>query len=220
MRKLTLTLLALAAGVFAFKADAMPLAGVGQAADGLSAVERTQYFYGGRNYCWYPNGWHGPGFYWCGYAARVGYGWGGPVGWRGWSAGGPVVVGPRVYGPRVYGPRVYGPRVYGPRGGVGRVGPGRAGGAVMSDIRMKHDIVLLGRLDNGLGFYRFQYNGSDKAYVGVMAQEVQVVVPDAVIRGHDGYLRVFYDRLGLQFQTYDQWLATGARIPSAAPQPH
>ena len=71
-----------------------------------------------------------------------------------------------------------------------------------------------------LGYYRFSYNGSDKAYVGVMAQEVQVVAPDAVIRGHDGYLRVFYDKLGLQFQTYDQWLATGARIPSAAPQPH
>ncbi len=79
---------------------------------------------------------------------------------------------------------------------------------------------MLGHLDNGLGFYRFSYNGSDKAYVGVMAQEVQEVAPDAVIRGHDGYLRVFYDKLGLQFQTYDQWLATGARIPSAAPQPH
>ena len=79
---------------------------------------------------------------------------------------------------------------------------------------------LLGHLDNGIGFYRFSYNGSDKAYVGVMAQEVQVVAPDAVMRGHDGYLRVFYDKLGLQFQTYDQWLATGARIPSVAPQPH
>jgi hypothetical protein len=79
---------------------------------------------------------------------------------------------------------------------------------------------LLGHLDNGLGFYRFSYNGSDKAYVGVMAQEVQVVAPDAVIRGQDGYLRVYYDRLGLQFQTYDQWLAMGARIPSAASRSH
>jgi hypothetical protein len=34
---------------------------------------------------------------------------------------------------------------------------------------LKHDISLLGHLDNGLGFYRFSYNGSDKAYVGVMA---------------------------------------------------
>ena len=38
--------------------------------------------------------------------------------------------------------------------------------------------------------------------------------------GRDGYLRVLYDKLGLKFQTYDQWLASGARIPSAAPQQH
>ena len=81
-------------------------------------------------------------------------------------------------------------------------------------------VILLGHLDNGLGFYRFSYYGSDKAYVGVMAQEVQIVVPDAVTRGHDGYLRVFYDKLGLPFQTYDQWIATGGRIPSAASGTH
>jgi len=57
-------------------------------------------------------------------------------------------------------------------------------------MMLKHDIALLGHLDNGLGFYRFSYNGSDKAYVGVMAQEVQTVVPEAVVRGGDGYLRV------------------------------
>ena len=73
--------------------------------------------------------------------------------------------------------------------------------------------LLLGRLDNGLGFYRFSYNGSDKAYVGVMAQEVQVVQPDAVSRDDDGILRVYYDRLGVHFQTYDQWLGSGARVP-------
>ena len=51
-------------------------------------------------------------------------------------------------------------------------GPMGGMGMAPSDIRLKHDIVLLGHLDNGLGFYRFSYNGSDKAYVGVMAQEV------------------------------------------------
>ena len=101
-------------------------------------------------------------------------------------------------------------------GGGGGGGRGGGGGGRRSDIALKHDITLLGHLDNGLGFYRFSYNGSDKAYVGVMAQEVQVVAPDAVIRGHDGYLRVFYDKLGLQFQTYNQWIASGARIPSGA----
>ena len=80
--------------------------------------------------------------------------------------------------------------------------------------------MLLGHLDNGLGFYRFSYYGSDKAYVGVMAQEVQAVAPDAVIRGQDGYLRVNYDKIGVQFQSYNHWLATGARIPSAAAASH
>src|SRR4029077_14204770 len=54
-------------------------------------------------------------------------------------------------------------------GGGGRGGGG--GGGRRSDINLKHDIVLLGVLDNGLGFYRYAYNGGDKAYVGVMAQE-------------------------------------------------
>ena len=102
-------------------------------------------------------------------------------------------------------------------GGGGRGGGGGGGGGGRrSDINSKHDIALIGWLDNGLGFYRYSYNGSDRSYVGVMAQEVQRVMPDAVVRGQDGYLRVLYDRLGLKFETYDHWVASGARIPSAA----
>jgi hypothetical protein len=97
------------------------------------------------------------------------------------------------------------------RGGGGR---GGGGGGRRSDIRLKHDIVLLSRLDNGIGFYRFSYNGSHKAYVGVMAQEVQAVMPQAVARDRDDYLEVFYDKLGLTFQTYDHWIATGAHVPA------
>jgi hypothetical protein len=50
-------------------------------------VEQVQFFYGGRDYCWYDDGWQGPGFYWCGYAWRRGIGWGGGAGWRGWRGG-------------------------------------------------------------------------------------------------------------------------------------
>ena len=50
-----------------------------------SMVQDAQYFWAGRRYCWYPDGWHGPGYYWCGYAWREGFGWGGPLGWRGWG---------------------------------------------------------------------------------------------------------------------------------------
>ena len=115
-----------------------------------------------------------------------------------------------------------GPRVGGGGGGFRGGGGGfrgggggfRGGGGRRSDIALKHDIILLGHLDNGLGFYRFSYGGSRKAYVGVMAQEVQAVVPDTVVRGADGYLRVRYDKLGIPFQTYERWKASGARIPA------
>jgi hypothetical protein len=77
-----------------------------------------------------------------------------------------------------------------------------------SDIRLKKDIVPLGHLANGVGVYRFRYRGIDQTvYVGVMAQEVQSIVPGAVTRDRDGYLRVDYDRLGLEFMTWDEWLA-------------
>ena len=107
----------------------------------------------------------------------------------------------------------------GGRGG-GFGGGGRGGGGRRSDMRLKHDIVLLGRLDDGLGYYRFVYNGGHTAYVGVMAQEVRTVAPEAVTRSADGYMRVSYDRLGLPFETYNQWLASGAHLPSVKPAAH
>jgi hypothetical protein len=118
---------------------------------------------------------------------------------------------PRVAGGG--GPRVS-PGGGGPRGGGGG-GRGGGGGGRRSDIALKHDIVLLGRLANGLNFYRFSYYDSDEAYVGVMAHEVQKVAPQAVRRGRDGYLRVFYEQLGLGFQTYKQWIASGTHLPTA-----
>jgi hypothetical protein len=73
---------------------------------------------------------------------------------------------------------------------------------------------LLGHLESGIGFYRFTYNGGNTAYVGVIAQEVKNTRPDAVVRGGDGYLRVYYDKLGVKFQTYENWIASGARLPA------
>ena len=49
-----------------------------------------------------------------------------------------------------------------------------------------------------------------------MAQEVQRVMPQAVTRNRDGYLRVFYDKLGLKFRTYDQWIVSGREFPASA----
>jgi hypothetical protein len=35
-----------------------------------------------------------------------------------------------------------------------------------------------------------------------------------VTRGSDGYLRVYYEKLGLKFRTWRDWLGAGARIPA------
>jgi outer membrane immunogenic protein len=69
---------------------------------------------------------------------------------------------------------------------------------VVSDVRLKRDIALIGRLDNGLGLYRYRYLWSDDVHVGVMAQEVALIRPDAIVRSElDDYLRVDYGRLGV-----------------------
>lgn len=70
------------------------------------------------------------------------------------------------------------------------------GATTVSDIRLKRDIARVGRLANGLNLYRYRYLWSDAVHVGVMAQEVQVLLPEAVVRGADGFLRVDYARLG------------------------
>ncbi len=64
-----------------------PGSALDSAADRVSATENVQYMYRGHRHCWYPGGWHGPGWYWCGYAHRRGMGWGGPRGWHGWHEG-------------------------------------------------------------------------------------------------------------------------------------
>ena len=62
--------------------------GVGVLQHQIAPVEKTQFFFGGYNYCYYPYAWNGPGWYYCGYAWNRGYGWGGGYGWHGWRGGG------------------------------------------------------------------------------------------------------------------------------------
>jgi hypothetical protein len=76
---------------------------------------------------------------------------------------------------------------------------GLAGAGIMaSDIRMKENIIPMGSLPNGLPFYQFEYKPEFKdiaghgQFVGVMAQEVEMVRPEAVITNSDGYKMVNY----------------------------
>ncbi|MFN6954689.1 MAG: tail fiber domain-containing protein [Acetobacteraceae bacterium] len=69
-----------------------------------------------------------------------------------------------------------------------------------SDVRLKEDIARIGTTAHGLPFYRFRYRGKPGLYEGVMAQEALRVMPQAVLRGEDGFLRVDYARLGAPFR--------------------
>ena len=72
--------------------------------------------------------------------------------------------------------------------------------AIMSDIRTKENIIAIGTLPNGLPFYQFEYKPEFKdhplaghgTHTGVMAQEVEVMYPDAVITLDNGYKAVDY----------------------------
>ena len=78
--------LALAGATIGSRANAAAIApdGLRTAAGEVAVVDKVQFTYRGRRYCWYDAGWRGPGWYWCGYRWRRGIGWGGPVGWHGW----------------------------------------------------------------------------------------------------------------------------------------
>jgi hypothetical protein len=82
-----------------------------------------------------------------------------------------------------------------------------------SDVRLKRDIGLVGRVSDALGLYRYRYLWSDTVYVGVMAQEVALVRPDAIVRSaFDRYMRVDYGRLGLKLMTWAEWQGGGAKL--------
>jgi hypothetical protein len=50
-----------------------------------------------------------------------------------------------------------------------------------SDIRIKEDIRRVGKTDNGLPVYLFRYKGHPGMQIGLMAQDVELVVPEAVV---------------------------------------
>lgn len=77
-------------------------------------------------------------------------------------------------------------------GGLGTVGAAAVG---MSDIRFKDHIRRIGTLANGIATYAFKYIGDSAQRFGVMAQEVINIIPDAVLVGDDGIMRVDYGKV-------------------------
>ena len=86
-------------------------------------------------------------------------------------------------------------------GGNGNDGAGDM--TKMSDRRVKERIVRIGNHPLGIGLYLFDYRAGFRdewghgRQFGVMADEVETVMPDAVSVHADGFKVVDYSRLGI-----------------------
>lgn len=72
-------------------------------------------------------------------------------------------------------------------------------GASFSDARLKENVKEVGRLENGLSVYTWDWNEDGRRVaspyqptIGVMAQEVMEVMPEAVTLGSEGFYKVNY----------------------------
>ena len=72
---------------------------------------------------------------------------------------------------------------------------GGIGGLMRSDRRLKRDIYRLGELPSGIPIYIFRFIGFEDWHVGVMADEVMGVIPEAVVEDNSGFLLVNYAAL-------------------------
>jgi len=64
-----------------------------------------------------------------------------------------------------------------------------------SDRRLKENIVRLGEMSNGLNIYAFNYKDNPERTIGVMADEVELIMPEAVYTRFDGYKMVNYGKV-------------------------
>ena len=64
-----------------------------------------------------------------------------------------------------------------------------------SDIRLKENIVKVGRSPSGLNIYEWNYIWGSPRYSGVMAQEIINIIPEAVVTMPNGYLGVNYAKI-------------------------
>lgn len=79
--------------------------------------------------------------------------------------------------------------------GIGKFLGQVASGVAMSDRRSKKDIHEVGLLPNGLKLYQFRYLDNSGPHIGVMADEVAEVLPEALGPITDGYMTVDYGKI-------------------------
>lgn len=92
-------------------------------------------------------------------------------------------------------------------GGLGGIGQGLGAmgmkfgpAAALSDRRMKENIVRVGEDPRGFGLYEFNYLGGEQRYRGVMADEIEPIMPDAVVYDDLGFASVNYPMIGVEME--------------------
>ena len=79
-----------------------------------------------------------------------------------------------------------------------------AAAMMFSDVRLKENLRPVGRLDNGLTVYCFNFAGSKVSQLGLLAQEVAEVIPEAVFEDENGYLMLNYDLAVQPVEGFDE----------------
>lgn len=79
-------------------------------------------------------------------------------------------------------------------------GLAQTGALLFSDKRLKKNIEKVGNVD-GINVYEFEYKTiPDTRFKGVMADEIEEIMPDAVITNEQGYKMVNYDKLPINME--------------------
>jgi hypothetical protein len=82
------------------------------------------------------------------------------------------------------------------REGLGGLIGGLASAAAMaSDRRLKKDVKKVGKLANGINVYEYKYLDNSGPFIGVMADEVAEIQPEALGPTVRGYMSVDYSKL-------------------------
>ena len=75
------------------------------------------------------------------------------------------------------------------------LGTAATAASLFSDERLKEDVKRVGFTDGGLPVYTYKYKGDEVIHMGVMAQEVEKISPEAVVEHASGYKMVDYGRV-------------------------
>jgi hypothetical protein len=79
-----------------------------------------------------------------------------------------------------------------------------AAGLVSSDIRLKEDVERVGTSPSGIPVYHFRYIDSPELFEGAMAQDLLETHPESVTVGANGYYRIFYSDIDVEFRQVDK----------------